>query len=307
VKLELAWTKAVTYRGTYWRTGRGQDQLFYKEGSTVSRINGGVTRFEPEGIVGNNSDGVAIVSGGMDSTTLVYYLRAVHGAAPHLLSFDYGQRHRKELAFALKTAEELGLRWSLIDLSSITDLISNSALTSPPQPERWEGNVHVSRIEVPEGHYAKDNMSITVVPNRNMMMLSIAAAVAVNAGYKYVAAGMHAGDHDVYPDCRPEFLSSTWQTMMLANRGFIDPNFELLAPFADKTKNDIAEWAYKLSVPLHETWSCYKGGDIHCGRCGTCVERLEAVASVEVAPSDWDQTRYADTTFWKAAVASASS
>ncbi len=154
-----------------------------------------IDSYMPANNAGDESDGVAIVSGGMDSITLVYYLIKVHKAQPHLLSFDYGQKHIKELQFALACAERLQLRWSLIDLSSVTDLISNSALTS-----KSSGEVGDTReIEVPEGHYAQDNMALTVVPNRNSMMLSVATAVAVNNKYKYVAAGMHAGDSYQYP------------------------------------------------------------------------------------------------------------
>jgi 7-cyano-7-deazaguanine synthase len=251
-------------------------------------------------------DGVVIVSGGLDSITTVYRMVQVHNATPHLISFDYGQRHSKELDYALACAERLGLRWSLVELSTLTDLISNSALTSqgriiddPDQPGYKMG----SEILVPEGHYSEDNMAITVVPNRNMVMISIAAAIAVNNKYKYVAAGMHAGDHAQYPDCRPGFLKSVRETIMWANEGFIDPNFELLTPYIRLSKNDIAADAYRFGVPLHMTWSCYKGGAIHCGRCATCVERQEAIASVKEAPADWDQTLYADSEFWKQTVA----
>jgi 7-cyano-7-deazaguanine synthase len=276
---------------------------------------GDTVRFEPAN--DPESDGVAIVSGGMDSITMVYWL-AKRDYQPHLLSFDYGQRHRKELDFALACAERLQLRWSLIDLSSITELISNSALTSPPRLDfladpnisglagkHWQSPE--KKIEVPEGHYAKDNMALTVVPNRNMMMLSIAAAVAVNAKYKYVAAGMHAGDHSQYPDCRPVFIDSIWDTIVTANEGFIDRNFVITTPFLHATKNDIAQEAYKLDVPLHMTWSCYRGGELHCGRCGTCVERLEAIASITSEyhghPKEFDKTEYEDKEFWRTAVA----
>jgi len=274
-------------------------------------------RYEPANHPHYRPDGVAVVSGGMDSITMVYWL-CKQGYQPHLLSFDYGQRHKKELSFALACAERLQLRWSLIDLSNITDLISNSALTSPQVVDTeeftagdgrtgrtWNGGFK-HEVEVPEGHYAEGNMALTVVPNRNMMMLSIATAVAANAKYSYVAAGMHAGDHAQYPDCRPEFLHQMIQTLLTANEGFIDDNFEIVAPWIYKTKNDIAQEAYKLNVPLHMTWSCYKGGDIHCGRCGTCVERLEAIASITSEyhghPKEFDKTEYADTGFWKQAV-----
>lgn len=237
----------------------------------------------------NDCDGVAIISGGLDSVTLAYHL-VYEGYTPQLLSFFYGQRHRKELEFAELTAEKLGLPWNLIDLSSsIASLIGNSALTFGQ--------------EVPHGHYAESNMAATVVPNRNMMMMSIAASVAVNYEHNYVAAGMHAGDHAQYPDCKPEFIEFFWATVQRANEGFIKRGFQILTPWIYKTKNDIAKWAWLLKVPLDETWSCYEGGEVHCGRCGTCVERLEAINSVEEAPADWDKTQYADKEFWRKAIA----
>jgi 7-cyano-7-deazaguanine synthase len=266
------------------------------------------TSFMPEV---DMSDGVAIVSGGMDSITMVHMLVKEFGLHPHMVSFDYGQRHKKELNFALWNAEQLGLRWSLIDLSSLTDLIATSALTSklayplsgdltaPASP------VHPGprEIEVPEGHYAQDNMAITVVPNRNMMMMSIAAAVAVSNEGHYLAAGMHAGDHYQYPDCRPDFIDSFMHTLQWANEGFLQRDFDVKTPFINLTKNDIAAAAYKYEVPLASTWSCYKGDLVHCGRCGTCVERLEAIDSVVEAPPGWDQTVYSDKEFWKQAIA----
>lgn len=239
------------------------------------------------------SDGVAIISGGMDSVTLVHKLLS-EGHRPHLLSFDYGQRHVKELQYALWTAEALGLHWSLVDLTAITDLISSSALTN-------------KNIEVPEGHYSSDNMAVTVVPNRNMTMLSIAAAVAVSNKYHYVALGIHAGDHEQYPDCRSGFLNRCYSTIMAANEGFIDPCFELLAPFINRTKAEIADFAFELDVPLEMTWSCYKGGDNHCGKCATCTERLEAIDEASnkhnVSAAEWDRTIYEDSTSWRQIVA----
>jgi 7-cyano-7-deazaguanine synthase len=281
-----------------------QEQALQPIGRNVD-LNKGVF----ESVTGSKSDGVAIVSGGMDSVTLAYLLVKQGGRHPHLLSFNYGQRHKKELNFALWAAEELSLNWSLVDLSGITSLISNSALTSQPKP--WtspgtEGDMFEDGpppIEVPEGHYSADNMALTVVPNRNMMMMSIATAVAVNMGGEYIAAGMHAGDHAQYPDCREEFVDSFTETAFYANEGFINRHFSVYTPFIGESKNYIAQKAFDLDVPLHMTWSCYKGGLMHCGRCGTCVERLEAIASVKNADPGWDQTFYGDKEYWKQAVA----
>jgi 7-cyano-7-deazaguanine synthase len=265
------------------------------------------------------SDCVAIFSGGLDSTTLVYDLLH-HGMEPHLISFDYGQRHRaKELDMAGGTAFRLGLQHDIIDLTGITHLISNSALTSNTYAEQGQD---ANEIEVPEGHYAEENMKLTVVPNRNMIMLSIAAGVAVNNSYKFVATGVHAGDHFVYPDCRPAFIDAANAAVVHGNIGFGKVEFTddgdgpvparfIFAPFMHMTKTDIAIKAFQLDVPLEETWSCYKGEAIHCGKCGTCVERLEAIHDAAqnlygdkaADMGMFDPTQYADTDFWRTAKA----
>ena len=264
-------------------------------------------------------DSAAIFSGGLDSTTLVYHMEA-EGLTPHLISFDYGQRHRKELEYAQVTARRLSLVHDIVDLSGLTHLISNSALTAPninadgddDSEGRWKA------IEVPEGHYAEDNMKQTVVPNRNMIMLSIAAGIAVNNGYGTLGTGVHAGDHFVYPDCRPLFIQACSMTIQLGNEGFgafgeYDPSQAFIyAPFIERSKADIAARAIELEVPFELTWSCYKGGYNHCGKCGTCVERLEAIAEAQgrldrhqiAAGVGLDKTDYDDTNFWRYAVAS---
>jgi 7-cyano-7-deazaguanine synthase len=272
-------------------------------------------------------DTVAIFSGGMDSTTLVYHMLN-KGWTPLLISFDYGQRHNKELFYARNTAIKLGLRHEIIDLTGITHLISNSALTSPVgtlvTPEgsepggwkvQWEAD-GVRKIEVPEGHYAEETMKATVVPNRNMIMLSIAAGVAVNIGARAVGTGVHAGDHFVYPDCRPHFIYAASDAIVSGNEGFAkfrngSTHSAIYTPFMTSSKTDIAYMAINLSVPFEDTWSCYKGGDYHCGRCGTCVERLEAIDQAvtrynketgdSYLPSMLDRTIYKDETFWTTA------
>lgn len=267
----------------------------------------------------HSTDSVAIVSGGLDSTTLVYDMLD-KGYRPHLLSFNYGQRHKKELNFAALTASKLRLPHDIIDLSSITRLISNSALTSHRiDYDTLQEGTHVpvevdTGIEVPEGHYAEDNMKLTVVPNRNMIMLSIAVGVAVNEKAKFVGIGVHAGDHFVYPDCRPEFVRAMNVAVNVGNQGFdnFNPTEAIYAPFILKSKADIAFRALELGVILNETWSCYKGGEQHCGKCGTCVERLEAIhEAVARAHPDFDEagiademlkvdfTKYGDSEFWK--------
>jgi len=262
-------------------------------------------------------DSVAIFSGGLDSTVLVYEMMQ-QGLNPHLLSFNYGQRHVKELDYAARTAERLNLRHDIVDLTGITHLISNSALTSP---QYVGADLAGNFIEVPEGHYAEDNMQLTVVPNRNMIMLSIAAGVMVNNGYRLIGTGVHSGDHFVYPDCRPRFLNAVNASIVIGNEGFgCIPKQEegtevtgvIYAPFHGQSKADIALKGIYLYVPFEDTWSCYKGGDIHCGKCGTCVERLEAIAEAQERVNEnygenlqYDNTSYEDTEYWKGVVADA--
>jgi 7-cyano-7-deazaguanine synthase len=231
---------------------------------------------------------IAIVSGGMDSVTLAHYL-ADQGHDLHLVSFDYGQRHgRKELDFAATAAARLHGDHSLITLPDLRDLIGTSSLTS-------------DGIDVPDGHYAEATMKVTVVPNRNMMMLSIAGAIAVAEEAEFVATGTHAGDHFIYPDCRPEFIAAASAALLVGNTGFSRPNFQgIVAPFIHSTKAQIVRIGEDLGVPWTLTWSCYKGGDRHCGRCGTCVERAEAFALADVH----DPTDYEDPDYWRSATLS---
>lgn len=210
---------------------------------------------------------VAVISGGMDSVTLAYYLADI-GHDLHLISFNYGQRHKKELDFARKAADALGAPHDIVDLSNISALISRSALTSD-RP-------------VPDGHYAEDTMRQTVVPNRNAIMLNIAAGLAITVEAHNIATGVHAGDHYIYPDCRPEFVETIDAMLKVANEGFCHPQFSVLAPFVNITKGDICGIGHRLNVPWLDTWSCYKGGETHCGSCGTCFERREAFAEAGV-------------------------
>jgi 7-cyano-7-deazaguanine synthase len=152
--------------------------------------------------------------------------------------------------------------------------------------------------EVPEGHYADDNMKQTVVPNRNMVMLSMAAGIAISNNCTGLVTGVHAGDHDVYPDCRPEFIEALNKTLLVANAGFVSDGFGVHAPFMNMHKSQIVTLGAELGVPFEKTWSCYKGGDIHCGRCSTCVERIEAFQLAHVD----DPTEYEDNDFWKTVI-----
>lgn len=203
---------------------------------------------------------VAVVSGGLDSVTLAYWL-AYYDYAPHLLSFDYGQKHSKELTYAKLAAQRLGARHDVIDLTTLGGLLPGSALTD-------------STVAVPDGHYQAENMRVTVVPNRNAIMLAIAYGVAAAERATGVAIGVHAGDHHIYPDCRPEFISAFADMQRLALAGVAD--LRLIAPFKLGSKANIVRIGAAVGVPFGDTWSCYKGGARHCGTCGTCVERREA-------------------------------
>jgi 7-cyano-7-deazaguanine synthase len=220
--------------------------------------------------------GIVVLSGGMDSATLAYYLAAQFDMDWHYLSFDYGQRHVKELAYATEIAEALEAKHSVISLLSVGKLLANSH------------SVLVDHdIDVPEGHYAEESMRATVVPNRNSIMLAIACGVAVAESAEFVAAGMHAGDHFIYPDCRPEFITSFEEAEALANKGFWDA--KIFTPFIDSTKADIVSLGTRIGVPYEKTWSCYVGGAKHCGKCGTCTERREAFSLAGVVdPTDYE-------------------
>lgn len=243
----------------------------------------------------NDQPAVVVVSGGMDSVTLAHYVRTYITEEVHGISFDYGQKHKKELGFAAKLLDvrpsdaEKGARvphilttHEIVDLTKVTKLISNSSLTSDD-------------VVVPDGHYAEETMKATVVPNRNMMMIAIASAYAVNIGAgSGVWLGMHGGDHFIYPDCRPGFVSAANNAVMHANDGFITwIDNAVNAPFQNVGKEKIVEFGTDLGVDYANTWSCYRGQERHCGRCGTCVERKEAFRLAKVI----DPTDYVDPLF----------
>ena len=188
------------------------------------------------------------------------------------LSVDYGQKHRVELIKAASICRDLQLNHRVIDLSALRELFGSSSLTSPVQP-------------VPDGHYQAEGMKATVVPNRNMILLSVATAWAISLGAEAVAYAAHSGDHAIYPDCREVFADALDQAIRLCDWSSVF----LYRPFVDLDKTAIARLGGRLGVPFETTWSCYKGNALHCGRCGTCVERREAffLAGLE------DPTRYA--------------
>lgn len=205
---------------------------------------------------------ICIISGGMDSTVLLHYLLK-HREEVKAISFNYGQRHKVELEFAAKTCAKLGVDHKVIDLQNLKELVSNSSLTGD-EP-------------VPHGHYADENMKKTVVPNRNMIMASIAIGYAVNLDFDEVAMGVHAGDHAIYPDCRPEFVRALNEVAKVANFKPI----EVFTPFLHLDKGDIAAMGRDLDVDFSLTQTCYEGTE-PCGKCGACFERKEAFEKANV-------------------------
>ncbi|MBU2179605.1 MAG: 7-cyano-7-deazaguanine synthase QueC [Gammaproteobacteria bacterium] len=200
---------------------------------------------------------VVIYSGGMDSFTVLHNaIRAGHDV--YALSFNYGQRHVKELVCAQNVCQELGIHHKIVDISAINQLIGGSSLTD--------------NIDVPEGHYAADNMKSTVVPNRNMILLSLAVGYAVSLDAQAVYYGAHSGDHFIYPDCRPEFVQKMNDVCQIANYEPVD----IVSPYLSKTKIEILKDGLAMGLDYSKTWTCYNGREQACGKCGSCQERLEA-------------------------------
>ncbi|WP_455101727.1 7-cyano-7-deazaguanine synthase QueC [Prevotella denticola] len=213
-------------------------------------------------------DSVIIVSGGLDSITLLYDKAETIALA---VSFDYGQNHgAKELPFAAHHCRKLGIPHITIPLSFMHRYFKSSLLDGAEA--------------IPEGHYAEENMKSTVVPFRNGIMLAIATGIAESHGLKRVYIANHGGDHTIYPDCRPDFI----QAMDGAATAGTFVNVRIEAPYTNITKADIVRSGTALGVDYSKTWSCYKGSDVHCGKCGTCVERKEAFLEAGVK----DPTEY---------------
>jgi 7-cyano-7-deazaguanine synthase len=209
----------------------------------------------------------------MDSSTLLYQLK-YEDFKVTALSVDYGQRHRRELEAADEVAAAAGVELVYADFERALGPIFQGAKSS--QVGAFE--------DVPHGHYAAENMKTTIVPNRNMLLLSIAGAFAESRGAGTVAYAAHSGDHAIYPDCRPTFVDAMRNAFREASWNPI----EIYTPFVNITKTDIAARGHALRVPLELTYSCYRGEDLHCGRCGTCVERIEAFRDAGLD----DPTRY---------------
>lgn len=206
---------------------------------------------------------IVVYSGGLDSFTLLN--EAIRsGKDISALSFDYGQKHRKELHFVEKFCTQESIDSKIVDISSIKELFQGSSLTDD--------------IDIPKGHYEDDSMKSTVVPNRNMILISLALGYAVTKGAEEVWFGAHAGDHAIYPDCRPEFVEKMDSVARIANYSPI----AIKAPYITMSKTEILAIGLNMQLDYGLTWTCYEGKDLACGSCGACHERLESFAANNV-------------------------
>lgn len=222
------------------------------------------------------SKAVLVVSGGIDSSTLIYKT-VREGYETYALTLIYGQKHKREVESARKVCDTLHVAHKIIDISSIKEILSGSALTD-------------SKVDIPEvpetaEHY--ETLKTTIVPNRNSIFLSIAIGCAVSIGANHVFFGAHHSDRGVYPDCRREFVEAFQHAERLAND---NPLLVVTAPFVSVNKSEIVRLGIELGVPYKETWSCYKGGEIHCGVCSSCRERKRAFQEADVLdPTDYER------------------
>lgn len=231
---------------------------------------------------------ILILSGGLDSSVLLHHL-VTEGHVVKTLAFNYGQRHSRELSFAAYQAQKAGVPHIQLPMMCLLPVLGGSSQTD-------------KNIPVPHGHYEEESMKATVVPNRNMIMLSIATAFAISEKFDAVAFAAHAGDHAIYPDCRKKFTQALGRALALCHYTPI----QLLQPFADMSKTDIVLRGQGLGVDFFRTYSCYEGEEFHCGKCGTCTERIMSFAEAKVP----DPTIYRDRTlvlkYWPNAPARAS-
>ena len=213
-------------------------------------------------------DSVIVVSGGMDSVTLLYEKKDEIALG---ISFDYGSNHNhNELPLAALHCQRLGIEHVVVPLGFMHQYFKSSLLESGDS--------------IPDGSYDEENMKSTVVPFRNGVMLAVAAGIAESNGLTKVLIANHGGDHTIYPDCRPEFIAA----MDAAVEAGTFARVRVVAPYTNISKADIARRGRALGIDYAETWSCYKGGNVHCGTCGTCVERKEALREAGIT----DNTKY---------------
>jgi 7-cyano-7-deazaguanine synthase len=229
---------------------------------------------------------IVLLSGGLDSTVLLSYVRAYYQPSPVIaVSFNYGQRHVKELDAAAKITSRLGVEHIIFDLRVPFEPIRQASRSS-----LLAGDV------VPHGLYDAENMKSTIVPNRNMIMSAFAIGLAdaralASGGESRIHLATHRGDHAIYPDCTMDFNQALFQTARIATEDRV--GVRML--FETKLKSDIVRLGADSGAPMDLSWSCYEGGDVHCGHCGTCVERIEAFTNAEIIdPTEYDSDGYAE-------------
>jgi 7-cyano-7-deazaguanine synthase len=213
-----------------------------------------------------NRTALVVLSGGMDSVTALAWAASQYDDV-HALTANYGQRHVREIEAALWQGRRYASRHDLVDLTSVGRLLEGSSLTDD--------------VDVPFGHYAAETMKATVVPNRNAILANVAAGIAIGRNLDAIVLGIHSGDHTIYPDCRPEFVEALQTCLDVGNWTSV----EVVAPFLHGDKRTILLWGHEgldELVDYSRTWTCYVGGDVSCGRCGSCQERLEAFDSIGV-------------------------
>jgi 7-cyano-7-deazaguanine synthase len=214
---------------------------------------------------------IVVFSGGLDSTTLLYHMRSV-AADVKALTVNYNQRHVKEIEYAKNMCDSLGVEHRIIDIPGLQGVLGGNALTN-------------TQADIPEGEYQDQTIKITTVPNRNMILLSVAIAWASALKFNSVAFGAHAGEHTNYPDCKDVFSKA----MDAAARVCDWEPITVLSPFVNWNKGDIVKRGIELRVPFERTWSCYNGRDLHCGKCSTCMDRLQAFRQAGISdPAEYE-------------------
>ena len=215
---------------------------------------------------------VVIYSGGMDSFTILQSVRQIREV--YALTFDYGQRHgSKELRCAEQVCQQYNIPHQIIDITSIKQLMQSSSLIN-------------SNMDIPDGNYEQGNMKSTVVPNRNMILISMAVSYALSIGAAEVYYGAHSGDHEIYPDCRPVFVEALNKAAALCDWNKVS----VVAPYLHRSKAEILQDGLSMQLDYSQTWTCYKGNEKACGKCGACKERLQAFALCGTE----DPVKYAD-------------
>ncbi len=212
---------------------------------------------------------VLILSGGADSSTLGYWLKSQGYSQLICVTYDYGQRQSIEIEYAKKIAKNLDAEHHIVDIRFMKGFLKGSSLTD-------------ESVAVPHGEYTKENMQLTVVPNRNTILLSLAWAIACVEKADVLAYGAQCGDHYLYPDTRPDYFSAMNLALRLGTEDSRKDNLELIAPLLNKSKAEVIKLGVSLNVPFADTWSCYEGGEVHCGQCGACQNRKQGFIETNI-------------------------